>query len=391
MEAPLGWHIPGTKDRIAVSNVVRCPVRRIVYVCLLAVAALIPFQRASAQSVLQQSFADWSVQPSAEKFSVPFLAGGADGPVVQEFGYKSFDYQKYSRGKETLDVTLYQMIDPTAAYGAFTYFRQPNMASSKLTQYAAVSPNRALIVVGNFLLEVTGQRLDHSTEALEALVASVKSKADPRPYPSLAEHLPPNGMIPGSVRYAIGPLALQKFLPVGSGDWIGFSQGAEAVIARYHKGGQEVTVLVAEYPTQQIAGKRFDAMTPVVHPNPPTPETENRVVGSLREGDLIALAIASRAGEFPDNLLKDITFGHYVTSNEGKFTATEKSMPVYIVGAFVGAGAIMLIALFSGLGFAVVRIVVKKFYPGKVFDRRETMEVIQLGISDHKVNMKDFY
>jgi hypothetical protein len=132
-------------------------------------------------------------------------------------------------------------------------------------------------------------------------------------------------------------------------------------------------------------------MTPIVHPDPPTPENANRVVGSLRRGDLIALAVAPRAGEYPDGLLQDITFGHNVTSNEGKFKATEKSMPVYIVGAFVGAGAIMLIALFSGLGFAVVRIVVKKFYPGKVFDRRETMEVIQLGISDHKVNMKDFY
>ena len=66
-------------------------------------------------------------------------------------------------------------------------------------------------------------------------------------------------------------------------------------------------------------------------------------------------------------------------------------MPVYIVGAFVGAGAIMLIAIFSGLGFGLVRIIVKKFYPGKVFDRRETMEVIQLNLSDHKVNMKDFY
>jgi hypothetical protein len=366
-------------------------VRRIVYVCLLAVAALIPLRSASAQSVLPQSVADWSAPPLAEKFLWPTLIGGVDAPVMQEFGYKTGESKNYLRGKDALEVNLYQMTDPTAAYGAYTYFRPENMPSSKLTQYAAVSPTRALIVVGNFLVEVNGQRLDHSTEALEALVASVKPKADPRPYPSLAEHLPPIGLIPGSEHYALGPLALQKFLPVGSGDWIGFFQGAEAVLARYRKGGQEVTVLVAEYPTQQIAAKRFDAMKPVVHPDPPTPETENRVVGSLREADLIALAIAPRAGAFPDGLLREINFGHYVTSNEGKFKATEKSMPVYIVGAFVVAGAIMLLAIFSGLGFALVRIVVKKFYPGKVFDRRETMEVIQLGISDHKVNMKDFY
>ncbi len=195
----------------------------------------------------------------------------------------------------------------------------------------------------------------------------MKPKADPRPYPSIAEHLPPNGLIPGSERYALGPLALQKYLPFGSGDWIGFSQGAEAVLARYRKGGQEVTVLIAEYPTQQIAAKRFDAMTPIVHPDPPTPLNETRVVGSLREADLIGLAIAPRAGEFPDGLLREINFGHYVTSNEGKFKATELSMPVYIVGAFVGAGAIMLLAIFSGLGFARGSHRGEKVLPGQSF------------------------
>jgi hypothetical protein len=364
-------------------------VRRIALVCLAAIALLIPWKCALAQSVLPPTFGKLPVSPDPVKF-IP-LELSADGPVLQEFGFKASEHQEYGRGDERVDITLYQMVDPTAAYGAFTYMRPANMASSKLTQYAAVSPNSALIVVGNFLLDVSGQRLDRSTEALQALVASVKPKADPRPYPNIADHLPPNGLIPGSERYALGPLALQKYLPFGSGDWIGFSQGAEAVLARYRKGGQEVTVMVAEYPTQQIAGKRFDAMTPIVHPNPPTPENVNRVVGSEREGDVIALAFAPRAGEFPDGLLREVTFGHNVTSNEGKFKATEKSMPVYIIGAFVGTGFIMMLAIFSGLGFALVRIVVKKFYPGKVFDRRKDMEVIQLGLSDRPVNMKDFY
>lgn len=372
--------------------------RRTLFVCLLAAAVLIPLQSASAQSVLPNNFGDWVslvAAPGCDATADTLnKAAGADAAVIKEFGFKCIDRLEYQHNRiddDDVTVTLYQMVDPTAAYGAFTYLRPSNTPSSKLTQYAAVSPTQALIVVGNFLLDVSGQRLNQSTEALKALVASVKPKADPRPYPSIAEHLPPSGLIPGSERYALGPLALQKFLPVGSDDWIGFAQGAEAVLARYRKGGQEVTVLVAEYPTQQIAAKSFDAMKPVVHPDPPTPETENRVVGSLREADLIALAIAPRAGAFPDGLLREINFGHYVTSNEGKFKATELSMPVYIVGAFVGAGAIMLLAIFSGLGFAVVRIVVKKFFPDKVFDRRKDMEVIQLGLSDRPVNMKDFY
>jgi hypothetical protein len=364
-------------------------VRRTVFVCLLAVAALVPFQGAAGQSLLPSTFGNWPVSQDPVKF-IP-LDLSADGPVLQEFGFKSSEHQEYIHGSERVEVTLYQMVDPTSAYGAFTYLRPTNMPSSKLTEYSAVSPTRALIVVGNFLLDVTGERLNQSTEALSELVASLKPKSDPRPYPTISQHLPIEGEIPGSEHYVLGPLALQKFLPVGSGDWVGFSQGAEAILARFRKGKQEVSMLIVEYPTQQIAAKRYGAMTPVIHPIPDPPPSETHVATSLREADLVVIAFAPKSGEYPEALMKQVTFGHNVTSNEGKFKATELSMPVYIVGAFVGAGAIMLIAIFSGLGFAVVRIVVKKFFPGKVFDRRQTMEVIQLGISDHKVNMKDFY
>lgn len=374
--------------------------RRTLFVCLLAAAVLIPFERASAQTpVLPGAFGDWATPLSAAPYcSIDSdslnKAARENAAVLKEFGIKCVESKPYGENvtsKDFLTVTLYQMVDPTAAYGAFTYLRPANMAASKLTQYSAVSPNRALIVVGNFLLDVTGQHLTQSTDALQSLVASVKPKADPRPYPTIAEHLPIEGEIPGSERYAIGPLALQKYLPVGNGDWLGFSQGAEAVLARFHKGKDEVTILIAEYPTQQIAAKRYDGMTPIIHPIPEPPASALRVATSLREADLVVIAFAPKSGEYPESLMKQVTFGHNVTSNEGKFKAIEPSMPVYIVGAFVGAGAIMLIAIVSGLGFAVLRIVVKKFYPGKVFDRRKTMEVIQLGLSKRPVDMKDFY
>jgi hypothetical protein len=367
-------------------------VHRIAFVCLLVVAVIVPFQRASAQGVLPSTVGDWSANQASSQTSVTLdQAAREDAPVIQEFGFKAVERQEYSHGKETLGVTLYQMVDPTAAYGAFTYLRPAGMRTSKLTQYAAVSPTRALIVVGDFLLDVVGERLTQSTEALQALVASVKPKADPRPYPTISEHLPIEGEIPGSERYAIGPLALQKYLPVASGDWVGFSQGAEAILAKFHKGNEEVTILIAEYPTQQIAAKRYDSLTSIIHPIPEPPASATRIATSLREADLVVIAFAPKSDEYAEDLLKQVTFGHNVTSNEGKFKATEPSMPVYIVGAFVGAGAIMLIAIVSGLGFAVVRIVVKKFFPGKVFDRRKDMEVIQLGLSDRPVNMKDFY
>jgi hypothetical protein len=33
----------------------------------------------------------------------------------------------------------------------------------------------------------------------------------------------------------------------------------------------------------------------------------------------------------------------------------------------------------------------KKFFPGKVFDRPEQMDVLQLGLSSKRINSRDFY
>ena len=77
--------------------------------------------------------------------------------------------------------------------------------------------------------------------------------------------------------------------------------------------------------------------------------------------------------------------------NEPTFAITQPSINVYIVGAFVGTGAICLIAIVSGLGFALLRLVVKFFFPGKVFDRPRCIEIIQLDLNGRSVNTKDFY
>jgi hypothetical protein len=38
-----------------------------------------------------------------------------------------------------------------------------------------------------------------------------------------------------------------------------------------------------------------------------------------------------------------------------------------------------------------VRVLAKIFFPGKVFDRPEQMDVLQLGLSSKRINSRDFY
>lgn len=360
--------------------------RRILLTCVFAFFLVVAARPSAAQGLLPSSFAGWTTGASQS-----FQIADADLGAMQEYGFKTAERTEYTHGSDKLVVTLYRMTDPSAAYGAFTYLRPANMAVSNISRYAATSPNRALLVVGNFLIDADGPAIAHSADDLKGLADALKSKADHRPFPSIALHLPAEGLVPGSEHYILGPIALRAVLPAGSGDWLGFSNGAEAISARYRKAGQEVSLLIVEYPTQQIAAKHFDSAKAILNPSDDAAKSGNPIVAAERDDDLISIAFGKSSPALADALLKKVVFGHDITWNEPSYKATDLTWPVYIVGAFTGAGIIMLFSIVSGIGFGIIRVLVKTFLPGKVFDRHGQIEVIQLGLSGKRINTKDFY
>jgi hypothetical protein len=51
----------------------------------------------------------------------------------------------------------------------------------------------------------------------------------------------------------------------------------------------------------------------------------------------------------------------------------------------------MGVAVALGVAFGGMRVVSKMFFPGKVFDRPEQMDVLQLGLSGKRIDSRDFY
>jgi uncharacterized membrane protein len=51
----------------------------------------------------------------------------------------------------------------------------------------------------------------------------------------------------------------------------------------------------------------------------------------------------------------------------------------------------MLVAVVLGVAFGGVRVLAKIFFPGKVFDRPDQMDVLQLGLSSKRIDSRDFY
>ena len=369
-----------------------CEMRRLLPIGILfLIAAARP---AAAQSVLPSSFANWS---AAEPSVVIPSTGldqtlGQDAAIFREYFLKGFEQRTYTHGAQTAAITLYRFRDPSSAYGAYTFLRNDSLTSLELGSFGAAAGDRALVVIGDFLVDVTAKPTRPSNADLKQLVTSLDKIADHTPFPSIGEHLPEQGLVRRSEHYVVGPRALAQYVPLGTDDWVGFDHSAETILARYHLAGKEATLLIASYPTQQIAADKFAGMLRRFTFDPPggVPPDQTVLFGK-RSSSLIAVVVGAPSREAANNLLDQVQYESQVTWNEPKHTLTDPTIGSIVVGAFLGTGVIMLLALAVGLGFGGFRAVLRIFFPNKIFDREKQIEILQLGIYSKPIQAKDFY
>jgi hypothetical protein len=311
---------------------------------------------------------------------------------MREYLLKSIETRAYTQGTQTALIALYRFRDPSSAYGAYTFLRNDSLSPVELGSFGCAAGDRALVVVGNLLLDVVAKSPRPSDADLKQLVASLDKVADHSPFPSIGEHLPEQGLVRRSEHYVLGPRALAQYVPIGTDDWVGFDHSAETILARYRLAGKDATLLIASYPTQQIAAEKFAGMLRRFTFDPPggVPPDQTVLFGK-RSSSLIAVVIGAPSREAANNLLDQVQYESQVTWNEPKHTLTDPTIGSIVVGAFLGTGVIMLLALAVGLGFGGLRVVLRIFLPNKVFDREKQIEILQLGIYSKPIQAKDFY
>jgi hypothetical protein len=369
-------------------------------VCLLAGSAI----TVSAQTLLPGGFAGWTATNSGSQASASQAEQFASekAPILREYGLGSAERRDYAQAAGTATVTLYRMVDPSAAFGAFTYLREPDMVAlgpSVATPYSAVGPQRVVFVVGNLVLDVTSPKARPADGDLKELAAGLAPHTDKRPFPDIAGFLPAAGLVSGSERYVLGPRALSEVFPSGaanSKDWLDFNNSAEAIVARYRLGGEakgaDAALLIALYPTQQVAADVYDSLNKWFALNAEPNQANGRlVVFGTRSGSLVAILSGVDTRASAAALLNQIHYGSQVTWNEPSQSYSDPGIGTMVVGAIMGTGAIMVLAIAAGVGFGGFRLLVKFFLPGKIFDRKDQLEILQLGLTSKPVKVEDLY
>jgi hypothetical protein len=369
---------------------------RLLRACFGVLCLALAAHPAAAQAILPYSFSGWIAPSSATTVPPTGLDAlvGPDTQAFREYVVKSVEQRSYTQGAQTASITLYRLRDPSSAYGAYTFLRNDTLSPVDLGSYASASHDRALIVVGEMLLDITAapNEARPSDADLKQLADALDKRADHTPYPIIGEHLPEKGRVKNSERYVIGPLSLAHFVPLGTDDWIGFDNSAETILATYQVAGKNETLLITSYPTQQVAAKKFAGMLRRFVFDPPggVPPGQTVLFGK-RVSSYIAVVAGASSQQAANKVLDQVGYESNVTWDEPKQSYTEPGINSMIVGAFLGTGAIMFFAIAAGIGFGGIRLLVKFFLPNKVFDREKQIEILQLGISSKPIKAKDFY
>jgi hypothetical protein len=169
-------------------------------------------------------------------------------------------------------------------------------------------------------------------------------------------------------------------------DSVGFNSGAETMLALYHNSRNYAVLLLIEYPTPQLAGLHWK------HLEQALPAEAKKAGTSIeRKGSLLAIVLSPSSATYAARVREAVNYETQVTWNEPTHTITDPPITTVLAKIIIATGIFMLVAIVFGVAFGGVRVLMKSLFPGKIFDRPEQMDVLQLGLSSKRINSRDFY
>ena len=362
--------------------------------CFIAGLALVAAPYSFAQkSVLPERFGSWEPDGRPPLIMWPRNSERAaldSNPeytkVLIESGVVFVEERGYRKGSKELEARSLQLRDPSDAYEVYTSRLTPEMHPSTVWGPSGIEKGHLLLLIGNVVVEIAGPE-NASTSELQQFAKAIQAHSDQSPLPPIRSYLP-EGLSDGTQRYSLGPAGFRAALErVHRGEYstlapeVGFENGAEVMLAEYRKRDDSAVLVLIEYPTPQLAEQHMHHLQTILPGIAKAGEAKIE-----RTGSLLSLVLGATSPAYAASLRSAINYETQVTWNEPTHTLTDPPWLVIVSRIFTATGIFLVIAIVLGVAFGGLRVVTKRLFPGKVFDRRKDIEVLQLGLSGKRVD-----
>lgn len=348
-----------------------------------------PAPRASS-ALLPQQFAGWRLSPAVQTSTDPATADGVNGALLKEYGFTDFASATYTREDgHTLRLRAARFLDASGAFGAFTYYKTPEMRAEKIGDQAASLNERVLFFRGNILMDAVFSKLTAMSAAeLRELAADLPiPSGNVQSLPGLPGYLPAQAGLRDNARYLEGPVGLQNMNSPIPADLVDFGAGAEVVLGRYDTAEGEASLMLISYPTPQIAAdhlRKIEAATrPTGQPGSGSSGMLTQPVFAKRTGPIVVVAAGSISQSAAQSMLAAVNYDANVTWNENTYQSKRDNIGNLVWNALLLCGILMALALVAGLAFGGLRVLVQRIIPERMLHREEQVEFISLHLTEH--------
>lgn len=365
----------------------RFPKLIIVFVFCLATSAVSfasPAEKGST-NILPGQFAGWELSRRLQTSTDPSVADAVNTDVLKEYGFGDFEAATYTRDDgHKLTLKAARFADASGAYGAFTFYKMPQMLVEKIGDQGASLNERVLFYRGNILIDAVFQQLSAMSAAeLRELASDLPlPPGSTGKLPGLPAYLPRQSYVKNSAKYVLGPATLEKVNSPIPAEFVDFSRGGEVVLGNYNTSGGEATLVLISYPTPQIAGESLRKIEAAQSPQQPGSSLLPWPMFEKRTGPIVVVAAGPFSPSEAKSLLASVNYDADVTWNQNTYLTKKDNLANLLVNVILLCFIIIGFALVIGVAFGGVRILTKRFFPDRVFDRPQDMEFISLHLSD---------
>lgn len=340
-------------------------------------------------AMLPKVFAGWTQAAPPRTSEDPATVDATNAALLKEDGFKNFEQTEYTRPGRKITVQAVRFADASGAYSAFTAYKTAEMETLDMggknndTLGASLS-DRVLFYRQNILVQVM---LDHVTAMTAAEMRELASLLPEAPaaankLPTLPTYLPKQSYVRNSARYIMGPIGLAQIGSPLPEQVIGFKQGsAEVVTGNYTTGEGTATLILISYPTPAMAGEHLRAIEALnQNPLPASSPALAPPFTAKRSGPIVVVAAGHIAIDEAKSLLASVNYDADVTWNQNTHVDPNNNVVGLLANIIILTTIILGLCLVAGVAFGGLRVLLRKLYPGRVFDREHDVEFIQLNI-----------
>ena len=316
-------------------------------------------------------------------------ADPTNAAVLKEYRFSDLASSTYTRDDgRTLKIRAARFADASGAFGAYTFYLQPEMTKEQIGDQGASLGQRVLFYRGDVLVDArfSKESAMAGAELRELAGALPRPSGNSANLPTFIEFMPHKGYVANTQKYAMGPAALAALGVPVSADLVDFNASSEVTLARYNTSSGEATLMLISYPTPQLAAehlRRIDAAHQMTQPQAGVSSVES--AGSFfdkRTGPIIAIVTGPVSNSDAKSLLGTVNYEANVTWSTPSDNAQARDLYMLILNIVVLCAILAGLAVVAGVAFGGIRILMKRWYPDKIFDRPEHMEFISLHLTE---------